>query len=91
MTTVGRAGSSTTTESERYLASLWCETIGIDAVDPGDTFLQVGGNSLTLQVIVNKVREQRGVLIEPRLLFQPDTSSLSQIAAELDRLLGRDS
>lgn len=77
----------TTSASEQYLASLWCEAIGIDTVGPDDTFLQVGGNSLTLQVIVNNVRSQRGVIIEPRLFFQPDTSSLAQIAAELDRLL----
>jgi Phosphopantetheine attachment site len=75
--------------SEQYLASLWCEEIGIDAIEPDDTFLQVGGNSLTLKIIVNKVREQHGVLIDPQLFFQPDTSSLSQIAAELDRLLDR--
>lgn len=88
MTTLG-PNNRTAPASEEYLASLWCEAIGVDAVGPDDSFLQVGGNSLTLQVVVNKVRKQYGVLIEPRLFFQPDTSSLSQIAAELDRLLDR--
>ncbi len=88
MTTL-RPGNPTASASEQYLASLWCEAIGVDAVGPDDTFLQLGGNSLTLQVVVNKVRKQYGVLIKPQLFFQPDTSSLSQIAAELDRLLER--
>jgi hypothetical protein len=88
MTTLG-PGNHTAPASEEYLASLWCEAIGVDAVGPDDSFLQVGGNSLTLQIVVSKVRKQYGVLIEPRLFFQPDTSSLSQIAAELDRLLDR--
>jgi hypothetical protein len=74
-------------ETERYLAALWCEEIGIDSVGPDDTFEQVGGNSLTLRIILTKIRDHYGVLIEPKLFFQPDTSSLSQIAAELDRLL----
>ncbi len=80
---------SNRTASEEYLASLWHEVIGVETVGLDETFLQAGGNSLTLQVIVNKIREQYGVLIQPRLFFQPDTSSLSQIAAELDRLLDR--
>jgi acyl carrier protein len=79
----------TASDTEQYLASLWRETIGVESVGLDDTFLQVGGNSLTLHIIVNKVREQYGVQIAPRLFFQPDTSSLSQIAAELDRLLDR--
>lgn len=88
MTTI-EPDNRTESASEQYLASLWCEAIGIDSVGPDDTFLQVGGNSLTLKVVVSKVRERHGVLIDPQLLFQPDTSSLSQIAAELDRLLER--
>jgi hypothetical protein len=88
MTTLG-PDNRAVSASEQYLASLWCEEIGVDAVGPDDTFLQVGGNSLTLKIVVNKVREQYGVLIDPQLFFQPDTSSLSQIAAELDRLLDR--
>ena len=77
----------TASTTEQYLAALWCETIGVEAVEPDDTFLQLGGNSLTLQVIVNKVREQYGVLIQPRLFFQPETSTLARIAATLDSLL----
>lgn len=89
--TILEPDNRTPSASEQYLASLWCEAIGIDSVGPDDTFLQIGGNSLTLKVVVNKVREKHGVLIDPQLLFRPNTSSLSQIAAELDRLLERNS
>lgn len=87
--TTWESENRTISVTEQRLAELWCEEIGVDAIGPDDTFERVGGNSLTLRIILNKVRERYGVLIEPKLFFQPDTSSLSQIAAELDRLLDR--
>ena len=73
--------------SEKYLSSLWSEVIGLDSVELSDTFLEVGGNSLTLQVILTRICTERGAELEPQLFFDPDTSSVSQLAKELDRLL----
>lgn len=76
-------------ESEEYLASLWSEIVGVANVKGSDRFLDVGGNSLTLNVIVNRVRSERGVSLDPQLFFDDDRSSLESLAGELDALLGR--
>jgi hypothetical protein len=73
--------------SEKYMASLWSEIIGVGTLKLSDTFPDVGGNSITLPIIVNRIRSERGVSIEPQLFFDPDRSSLSELAKELDRLL----
>ena len=82
-----RGGEPIGRASEQYMASLWSEIIGVEAPELSDTFLEVGGNSLTLYVVVNRIQTERGVSIEPVLFFHPDTSSLSELAKELDRLL----
>jgi hypothetical protein len=76
-------------ETEEYMASLWSEIIGVATVNGSDRFLDVGGNSLTLNVIVNRVRSERGVSLDPQLFFDDERSSLESVARELDALLGR--
>ena len=76
-----------TSASEKYMASLWSEIIGVSKLKLSDTFANAGGNSITLPIIVNRIRSERGVSIQPQLFFDPDNSSLSELAKELDRLL----
>lgn len=73
---------------ERYMASLWAEIIGVESdLLPSDTFLSVGGNSLTLQVILTRICSELGVSLEPHLFFDSERSSLSHLARELDAVL----
>ena len=73
--------------SEKYMASLWEEIIGLDHVTLPSKFLEVGGNSLTLNIILTKIEAEKGVSLEPELFFDPERSSLSALAKELDVLL----
>ena len=73
--------------SEQYLASLWKEIIGLDEVELQSKFLDVGGNSLTLNVILNRIEKETGAALEPQQFFDPDRSSLFELAKELDVLL----
>ena len=75
------------TPSEEYMARLWAEIIGLEKVDRTDKFLEVGGNSLTLNVVVNRIKEERGLSIAPRLFFDPDKSSVASLAQQLDELI----
>lgn len=74
-------------DSEAYLAALWKEIIGVGEVQPTDRFLDLGGNSLTLNVVLKRVEKETGATMRPRLFFQPETSSLSDLARTLDALL----
>lgn len=76
--------------SEKYLAALWAEIIGLD---PNEIllphkFLEVGGNSLTLNIILNRIEVETGAAIAPELFFDDDRSSLFELARELDALRG---
>ena len=72
--------------SEKYLAALWSEIIGLDRVLLPHKFLEVGGNSLTLNIILNRVEAETGVLLDAQLFYDDERSSLFEIARELDVL-----
>jgi acyl carrier protein len=74
------------TPSEKYLASLWTEIIGLDRVTLPDKFLDLGGNSLTLNIILSRIENEKGVSIPPQLFFDPERSSLFELAREMDAL-----
>ena len=72
--------------SEKYLAALWSEIIGLDRVLLPHKFLDVGGNSLTLNIILNRVEAETGVSLDAQLFYDDERSSLFEIARELDVL-----
>jgi Phosphopantetheine attachment site len=72
--------------SEKYLAALWSEIIGLDHVLLPNKFLEVGGNSLTLNIILNRVEIETGVALDAQLFYDDDRSSLVEIAKQLDVL-----
>jgi len=74
-------------ESERYLAQLWMEIVGLEDVWRHSKFLEVGGNSLSLNIILNRVQNERGVALPPQQFFDAEQSSLSDIARALDAML----
>lgn len=76
------------TRDEKYMAALWVEIIGLE---PGqvrlqDKFVEVGGNSLTLNIILNRIEADTGAAIPAELFFEDDSSSLSALASELETL-----
>lgn len=78
------------TPNEKYLASLWAEIIGLDPnqILVPQKFLEVGGNSLTLNIILTRIEADTGASIAPELFFDDDRSSLFELARELDVLCG---
>ncbi len=73
--------------SEKYIASLWSEIIGLDHVLLSNKFLDVGGNSLRLNIILNRIEKETGVALEAESFFDPDRSSVFELARELDLAL----
>jgi CubicO group peptidase (beta-lactamase class C family) len=69
------------TETERVLAGVWSQVLGVPTVGARDTFFGLGGDSLlTLQVIATA--RQAGLSIPVRMLYQYE--SLEELAAAID-------
>lgn len=75
--------------NEKYMAALWSEIIGIgaDRVGLPHKFLEVGGNSLTLNLILTRIEAEKGAAMDAQLFFDDDRSTLFELAKELDLLL----
>jgi hypothetical protein len=76
--------------NEKYLASLWAEIIGLEPnqILLTHKFVEVGGNSLTLNIILNRIEVDTGASLAAELFFDDERSSLVSLARELDALRG---
>ncbi|ANW03877.1 non-ribosomal peptide synthetase [Bradyrhizobium icense] len=73
------------TDTERALASIWCEALGVQAVHREDDFFVLGGNSIAAGQIAAALRERFGVELELRSFF--DAPKLASFADYIDVLL----
>ena len=70
-----------TTPTERIVAEVWRELLGVADAGADDSFLDLGGHSLLIMRAVALLQARTGVAVGPRaFVFQ----TLGQIAAELD-------
>jgi acyl carrier protein len=69
-------------ETERQLAEIWQESIGIDSVGIHDDFFLVCGSSLVAAIIFTKIQKQFGVKLPLSLLVS--APSVAQLALRLD-------
>jgi amino acid adenylation domain-containing protein/non-ribosomal peptide synthase protein (TIGR01720 family) len=75
------AGGEPRTETERRLAALWAEVLGVPSVGIHDNFFELGGDSiLSIQIIARA--GEAGLRITPKQMF------LHQTIAELAPLVG---
>ncbi|HEX7838419.1 MAG TPA: phosphopantetheine-binding protein [Kofleriaceae bacterium] len=82
---VARAdGHEPASASEKYMAALWSEIIGVERVRLPDRFLDIGGNSLTLNILLTRIKAETGAELDPQLFFDDDRSSLRELARELE-------
>jgi NADP-dependent 3-hydroxy acid dehydrogenase YdfG/acyl carrier protein len=84
---VAIAFTPATNESERVLANIWQDLLGIQEVGVDDNFFDLGGDSLLLLRVQAKIREALGTELSPAEMFEHPTISalarhLSQPATE---------
>ncbi|OOG50980.1 non-ribosomal peptide synthetase [Rhodanobacter sp. C01] len=65
---------------QRYLAAVWCELIGVERVQPGDNFFDIGGHSLLAMELVARVRRETKVRLN---LLDIATGTMASLATEL--------
>jgi amino acid adenylation domain-containing protein len=75
------------TATERRVAEIWQEVLGVDAVGSGDNFFHLGGHSLLAARVVTKVRDGFAIELSVRALF--DRPTLAAFAAHVDAAAGR--
>ncbi|WP_186032283.1 non-ribosomal peptide synthetase, partial [Burkholderia gladioli] len=68
--------------TERMLAAIWRELIGVDRVGAFDNFFELGGHSLLATRMIARLREVAGVELPLRTLFEAPT--VEALAARLD-------
>ncbi|MEW6367287.1 MAG: amino acid adenylation domain-containing protein [Acidobacteriota bacterium] len=79
---LGNAYVSPASESERTIARIWQELLGIEQVGAHDNFFDLGGNSLIALRIIARMKSELGVTLPDVSLFEaPTVRSLARILA----------
>ena len=73
-------GGSEMSESERWLADIWQELLGIGGIAAADNFFDLGGHSLLAMTFVARVEEHTGVRLG---ILKVANSSLRALAADV--------
>ncbi|WP_160717760.1 non-ribosomal peptide synthetase/type I polyketide synthase [Chitinophaga solisilvae] len=68
------------TVTERHLAAIWQELLGVSQVSVNDNFFELGGDSIIIIQVVNRAKHY-GYILQPRELFMHQT--IAELAALL--------
>gem|GEM_PF-3326257 len=83
---LGVAFAEARNETERALAWMWREMLGLDRVGVHDGFFDLGGDSLLATRLVSRLNETFGVDLTLRSIFEAPT--VAELAAEVARRRG---
>lgn len=72
------------TDTERKLAGIWGEVLGVDGVGSDDDFFDLGGNSLVAMQLISAIRSGFAVKLPMRILF--DAPTVSVMATQIEQL-----
>ncbi|WP_414636210.1 amino acid adenylation domain-containing protein, partial [Actinophytocola sp.] len=68
--------------TERTVAGVWADVLGVDRVGAHDNFFVLGGDSILSIKVVSRLRAAFGVQVSPRALFQhPTVAGLAEAVA----------
>jgi amino acid adenylation domain-containing protein len=72
-----------TTDFEKQLADIWAQVLKVHLISMDDNFFELGGHSLLATQVVARIREQFGVELSPRALFEaPTLQQMSEVIGE---------
>ena len=54
---------------DELLTELWCHTLRVAQIRPDDNFLSLGGDSIMMIMVIERVNEELGVKLGPAVLF----------------------
>jgi acyl carrier protein len=71
---VAPAGRATEAAAlQRFLIKLWSEVLSLETVDVNDNFFALGGRSLHVIMMINRLQEALGSEIQPTIIFEAQT------------------
>jgi amino acid adenylation domain-containing protein len=70
------------TESERRIAEIWSEVLSVEQIGINDNFFALGGHSLLAMQVMSRLRDQLGVTLTLRAIF--DSPTVMELAAAVD-------
>jgi hypothetical protein len=73
------------TDTEKMIAEIWCNVLGLNKVSIHDSFFDLGGHSLSAMLVSSRLLRMLGIKISVRTLFENDT--LVGFAQSIDRIL----
>ncbi|MFK4066859.1 thioester reductase domain-containing protein [Streptomyces sp. NPDC029674] len=76
-------GDAALTATEREVAAVWREVLGLREVDPDEDFFEAGGHSLRAVRVLLRLRERLGVDLPVQVFFEAPT--VTALAAVFDR------
>src|SRR6185437_7212292 len=74
------------TETERLLAGIWTDVLGLSPVGVDDNFFELGGHSLLATRVVSRIREQLELELPVRALFESPT--IAELASTITQAAG---
>lgn len=74
------------TDTEKALADIWKEIIGVEKISVNDRFMDIGGNSLNLIEVIEQVKEKMGITLKSRLFFDKQKSTIAELSKEIDAI-----
>ena len=73
------------TETEKSVARIWQEVLGVDRVGLYDNFFDIGGHSLLAMRVIVRTEKKLGARLNNAIMV---LQTLEQVAAEVDKRLG---
>lgn len=83
MTLTTTNGGTTAASHEDALASILADVLELPAVDREARYLDLGGNSISLYLVIERVKSELGIELDPQQFFDPDHSSIAAIARSM--------
>jgi phthiocerol/phenolphthiocerol synthesis type-I polyketide synthase E len=69
----GRQGMTEATAETLAVMAIWRELLGAELIEPEDNFFELGGHSLLGTMVLARIREQYGVDLSIRAIFESPT------------------
>ena len=70
------------TETERRVAEVWSDVLSVEQIGVNDNFFSLGGHSLLAMQVMSRLREEFGVVLTLRTIF--DAPSVAELAVTVE-------